>query len=166
MKAWRCPNCERTNSMMTENCIDCETPRPTPGAKTPYQAGGSLSCGVSGCGGVLTLDGLCRTANGYPEGFGVKIADGKWHSGPPTACGLCRGNLEWSGKCYRCWSAGQRTTVPGHEYLLTDGHWVIAKKGPRPIDDCGVPGCQKSLDEHKAEALKAIRAMLAAVIRD
>jgi hypothetical protein len=100
---------------------------------------------------------------GFPEGFGVMLSAGKWHSGPPEVCNYCRGQLEWSGKCYRCWYEGQRETIPGHEYLLRDGHWVRSVAGPRPINACGIDGCTMSLEQHRTEGLRAIREMLAAV---
>jgi len=160
MKQWRCPECDRANSANRSTCVECEAGRPDSEAT---DRGSSLQCPVIGCGGVLEGLGKCRTAGGYPEGFGVKIAEGKWHSCPPEVCDRCRGPLEWSGKCYRCWHGGQRDRVPSNEYQLKDGHWVVTIRGSRSVAECGVPGCTMTLDEHRREGMRAIREMLEGV---
>ena len=97
--------------------------------------------------------GKCPQGKGYPEG----------RLGPTEVCPECRGYLTWHGRCWDCHNAGRRNAVPGHRYELEAGHWVVVHHGPIPVDGCLESGCTMSLEQHKGEALKAIRQMLAAM---
>ena len=95
------------------------------------------------CGSALLASGICADTGGYPLS-----------SRCPFICPYCRGELEWSGACPRCYgcTTGRREdwTFPGKEYRPDKGHWQ--ETGPANRKACS--------PEENAEAARMVLAIL------
>ena len=144
MASWLC-SCGARSRPSAQYCEACGAERSSAGESrgsrgSPAVARGRERCD---CGSALLASGICADTGGYPLS-----------SRCPFVCPYCRGNLEWSGACPRCYgcTTGRREdwTFPGKEYRPDKGHWQ--ETGPANRKACS--------PEENAEAARMVIAIL------
>lgn len=141
---WTC-SCGAKCRARAQYCEACGAERSNAGDASPAQTGKQRRA-TCDCGASLLGSGLCADAGGYP-------ASADPHAVLPS-CPICRGPLEWSGACYRCFgtASGERRdwSFPGAEYQLDKGHW----------QETAPPGRRACLPEDNREAWRALKAVI------